>query len=108
MDFMEYITGNALILIPALNLIGMFLKNSGKVSASYIPFILLFLGIGGAIALMGISGQSVIQGVLVTGAAVYGHQLVKQYKMLPSSPADKPAQADTEDTSADAPSDEPK
>ena len=36
------------------------------------------LGIAGALALGGLSADSVIQGILVTGAAVYGNQLVKQ------------------------------
>lgn len=77
---LEYITENALLLIPVLNVIGMIIKNIEKISDKYIPVILLGFGIIGAIAIMGLSPESVIQGVLVTGAAVYGNQIVKQIK----------------------------
>ncbi|NRX54201.1 hypothetical protein DFM81_002625 [Clostridium beijerinckii] len=40
--------------------------------------ILLFLGILGAVGIMGPSVESVIQGILVTGATVYTNQLIKQ------------------------------
>lgn len=78
MDFVQYITQNALILIPILYIVGMFIKNTEKISDKYIPIILLVLGIGGAIGLMGVSANSVVQGVLVTGATVYTNQLIKQ------------------------------
>lgn len=76
----EYITENALLLIPVLNVIGTIIKNTEKIPDKYIPLILLGFGIVGAIAIMGVSPESVIQGVLVTGTAVYGNQLVKQIK----------------------------
>jgi len=41
---------------------------------------LLPLGILGSIGLAGISVDSVIQGILVTGVTVYGNQLIKQVK----------------------------
>ena len=66
MNLMSYIVERALILIPALNVLG--------------PLLLLIFGISGSIALTGLSADSVIQGVLVTGAAVYGNQVVKQLK----------------------------
>lgn len=77
MDFMKFIVEQALILVPALYAIGMILKNSA-VKDKYIPIVLLVLGIAGSIAVMGFNAQSVIQGVLVTGAAVFTNQLVKQ------------------------------
>ncbi len=76
----EYITENALLLIPVLNIIGMVIKNTEKIPDKYIPLILLGFGIVGAVAIMGLSPESVVQGVLVTGAAVYGNQVVKQIK----------------------------
>lgn len=82
MNFMNYIVENALILIPVLNVIGALIKNTPKIKSGYIPLILLVIGIGGAIGLMGWSAQSVVQGVLVTGVSVFGHQLVKQGKSL--------------------------
>jgi hypothetical protein len=77
MDIMKYITENALILVPALYVIGVFLKGS-EVKDKLIPWILLILGLGGSIALNGASVNSVIQGILVTGATVLGNQLYKQ------------------------------
>ena len=76
----EFITENALLLIPVLNIIGAIVKNTEKIPDKYIPFILLFFGILGAIAILGLSIESVVQGVLVTGSAVYGNQVVKQIK----------------------------
>jgi NADH:ubiquinone oxidoreductase subunit F (NADH-binding) len=34
----------------------------------------------GAVAIMGVSPESIIQGVLITGTAVYGNQVYKQLK----------------------------
>lgn len=80
MEFNSYILENALVLIPVLNILGMLIKRTEKIKDKYIPLILLGFGILGAIGLCGISVQSVVQGVLVTGTAVYGNQLVKQLK----------------------------
>lgn len=80
MNLMSYIVERALILIPVLNILGMILKTLEKIPDKFIPLILLAAGILGSIALMGVSADSVIQGVLVTGAAVYGNQVVKQLK----------------------------
>lgn len=80
MEFVEYILDKALILIPVLNIIGMLLKGIEKIPDKYIPLILLAFGVLGAIALTGVSADSVIQGVLVTGVSVYGNQIVKQLK----------------------------
>ncbi|MBO5944371.1 MAG: phage holin family protein [Clostridia bacterium] len=76
----EYIVENALVLIPVLNVIGMIIKNTEKIPDKYIPLILLGFGILGTVAILGLSPHSVVQGVLVTGAAVYGNQVVKQLK----------------------------
>lgn len=76
----EYIVENALVLIPVLNVIGMIIKNTEKIPDKYIPLILLFFGVVGTIAILGLSPHSVVQGVLVTGTAVYGNQIVKQLK----------------------------
>jgi len=76
----EYIAENALLLVPVLNIIGMIIKSVEKIPDKYIPLILLFFGILGAVAVMGLSPESVIQGVLITGTSVYGNQVVKQLK----------------------------
>ena len=80
MEFMEYITENALILIPVLYVIGMFLKVLEFIKDKYIPCILLVIGVAFSIALIGLNVNAVIQGILVAGATVLGNQLIKQYK----------------------------
>ena len=77
---LEYISENALLMIPVLNIIGMIIKSTEKIPDKYIPLILLFFGIVGAVAIMGVSPESIIQGVLITGTAVYGNQVYKQLK----------------------------
>lgn len=78
MDVSQYITQNALILIPVLYIIGMIIKNTDKISDKYIPLILLVFGIAGSMGIIGVNANAVIQGVLVTGATVYTNQLIKQ------------------------------
>ena len=80
MEIISYITENAIILIPVLIIIGQIIKNIEKIPDKWIPIILLPLGIVGAMALGGWTVDSAIQGILVTGAAVYGNQIVKQLK----------------------------
>ena len=78
MEVLGYITENALILIPALLIIGQIIKNIEAIPDKWIPVILLPIGIAGALLCSGPSVDSAIQGILVTGVAVYGDQLVKQ------------------------------
>lgn len=80
MDFLSYITENALILIPVLVVIGQIIKNIQLIDNKWIPLILLPLGVVGAMTLGGWTVDAAIQGVLVTGAAVYSNQVVKQMK----------------------------
>ncbi|WP_252225391.1 MULTISPECIES: phage holin family protein [unclassified Clostridium] len=78
MEFINYITENALILVPVIFIIGIVLKGTEKVSDKYIPIILLPIGITLSILLIGFNIEGLIQGILVTGAAVYTNQLIKQ------------------------------
>lgn len=78
MKVLEYITDKALILIPTLNIIGMIIKRLEKINDKYIPLILLLFGVLGTIGLLGVSVDSVIQGVLVAGTSVFGNQVIKQ------------------------------
>ena len=77
-DLANYIIEEELILIPVLYVIGTMLKNLEKISDKYIPVILLVVGIAFSIALCGLSINSVIQGILITGVTVYTNQLIKQ------------------------------
>lgn len=80
MDFIKYITENALVLIPVLYILGLILKGTKKVSDNYIPILLLPIGIIASISILGLNAQAIIQGILVTGVTVYGDQLIKQSK----------------------------
>ena len=74
----DYILDNALILIPAIYVIGAILKGTELVKDKYIPVILLPIGIVLGMLIVGFTVNGFIQGVLVTGVAVYANQLVKQ------------------------------
>lgn len=78
MEITNYILENALILIPALIILGSIIKNTESINDKYIPLILLVLGVIGACFVLGFNIQGIIQGVLVTGAAVYCNQVYKQ------------------------------
>lgn len=80
MELLTYILEKGLILIPVLNILGAFIKGIEKIPDKYIPLILLVFGVLGAFGLMGFSVDAAVQGVLITGAAVYGNQVVKQFK----------------------------
>lgn len=85
MEILTYITENAIILIPVLVIIGLILKKLQFIPDKFIPLILLPFGIAGAVLLGDMSTMtavvsSVIQGILVCGAAVYGNQIVKQLR----------------------------
>mgnify|MGYP002728963395 CR=1 FL=1 len=85
MDLEELITENKLILVPVLIILGFIIKKIQKIPDKFIPLILLFFGIlfsvltNSTFALQTVV-QSVIQGILVTGAAVLGNQIPKQLK----------------------------
>lgn len=80
MEILNYITENALILVPVLLILGQIVKNIKVIPDKFIPLILLPFGVVGAMALGGWTVQSAIQGILVTGCAVYGNQIYKQLK----------------------------
>jgi hypothetical protein len=76
----EYLYEGTLILIPVLNVICYIIKHTQFIPDKYIPLILLPFGILGSLGIMGFNVAAVLQGVLVTGTAVYSNQLVKQMK----------------------------
>ena len=78
MDLMNFILDNALIFIPVIYILGAMLKGLEYVQDKYIPIILLPIGIALSIFSMGLSVDSLVQGVLVVGAAVYVNQVSKQ------------------------------
>jgi hypothetical protein len=78
MDILKYINENYLILVAALYVLGVFIKNSPKVPDWTIPWILLIISIGFSVWMGGFSAAVVVQGMLVAGAAVLTNQLFKQ------------------------------
>jgi hypothetical protein len=77
-EFIDYIISEALIIIPVLWILGSFLKRTPKVQDWIIPWVLLFVGVVLAIGIIGLTVDAAVQGILVAGAAVLGHQLQKQ------------------------------
>jgi ABC-type multidrug transport system permease subunit len=77
-DLITYLVEQAIILIPALYILGMIVKKIPNIPDWTIPIILLVPGVVGAGFLVGWTAQGIIQGILVTGAAVYGNQVYKQ------------------------------
>lgn len=84
MDFSSYLIEKMLVLVPVLYIIGMFIKSTPKVKDWLIPWILLGLGLAGAVAIGITTGvpivDAVIQGILVTGVTVLTNQLIIQTK----------------------------
>lgn len=78
MDVITYIVEKALILIPALLIIGQIIKGIPSVPNWTIPLALLVIGVPGTMAIVGWTVDGAVQGILVTGAAVYGNQIWKQ------------------------------
>lgn len=79
MDFIiEYIVDQALIVIPVLLILGKIFKETPNFKSWLIPYLLLVLGVCFTTFLLGFSVDAVVQGVLVSGAAVFGNQLFKQ------------------------------
>lgn len=86
MDYTQFIKPELLVLIPVLWLIGTALSGTPKVGNWMIPYILGIVGI--LLSLLYVFSTecicilsvftAVTQGVLIAGASVYGHQLIKQ------------------------------
>ena len=75
---MDYIIEEAYILIPALYVIGVFLKKTPRIADWLIPWILLLLGMIGGFFCSGMQPHGILQGVIVTGVTVFANQLYKQ------------------------------
>lgn len=70
-NIMSYITSEALVLIPVICVLGLIIKQTGFIKDKFIPAILLVFGIGLGIFVVSFDIQGVINGILVTGVAVY-------------------------------------
>lgn len=74
----EYVVEQALIIIPVLLVLGKIIKETPRMKDWTIPYILLIIGVGITVGMLGVNIDAVIQGVLVSGAAVFGNELIKQ------------------------------
>ncbi len=79
MEFINFVVEKAFILIPVLIIIGAILKATPNIPNWSIPYILLGCGILGAVGIIGVSVEAVLQGVLVTGVAVFGYEAFKSF-----------------------------
>ena len=76
----EYLIEEALIVIPVLLILGKIIKDTPRVKDWTIPYVLLFIGVAITFALLGFNVDAFLQGVLVSGAAVFSNQLYKQVR----------------------------
>lgn len=77
-DIIQYISKEALILVPVLSVIGFSIKKVPYINNWVIPIILIVLG-----AILGyfmIGNQGIVQGILCGAASVGFHQVKKQTK----------------------------
>ena len=79
LEFIDYVINNRIILIPVLYILGLFIKRAQFIKDKYIPIVLLVFGITFSL-LLGHDTiiNNIIQGILVTGATVLDHQMMKQ------------------------------
>ena len=76
MDVTEYIRPDALILIPVLYIIGMFLRQTPHIPFWSHSWIKVIFAVIACLLHYGYRIESVIQGILVTGAAVLSRDLL--------------------------------
>jgi prepilin signal peptidase PulO-like enzyme (type II secretory pathway) len=76
--FWGYIAEGVYYLVPALYVVGLFIKKIPKIPDWIIPITLLVLGVVASMAILGWNVDSAIQGVLVAGVTVFVNQAYKQ------------------------------
>lgn len=74
----EFINPELLIVVVACWIIGFTLKRTPIVPDWMIIYVVTIIAVLFAVALLGFTVQSIIQGILCGAVAVYGNQLVKQ------------------------------
>lgn len=74
----QHIDPRMSLVIIALWLLGIFLKNTPSVPDWAIIWILAAVSIGLAVLVLGPSVDAVIQGILTAASAIFGHQIIKQ------------------------------
>lgn len=83
MTITNFIFDDGLVMILVLWIIGYFIKHVGITRTEVIPFLLLAISLAFTPYLLGgYTADHLVQAVLVTGAAVLGHQFVIQGEHL--------------------------
>ena len=77
---LQFAQEGTILLAVCLWLVGVFLKKTPRVPDWLIPWLLLVIGVTGAVALQGPGMANVLQGILAAGLAVFADQLFKQTK----------------------------
>lgn len=76
---MSLIMDNALPIVVALWILGRIIKGTNIIPSKFIPLVLLPVGVLLTVWLLGaFTAENIIQGILVTGAAVYANEVMKQ------------------------------
>lgn len=78
MDLIKFVPEQLLILVPALFMIGFWIKNTNIIEDCYIPFILMAISIIFSIFIMGFTSVAILQGIICTGVAVLVENVAKQ------------------------------
>ncbi|MBZ0323608.1 phage holin family protein [Enterococcus casseliflavus] len=79
MSITQFVIEEGFVVILALWIIGYFIKHAGILRTEWIPFLLLAISLVFTPVLLGdYTADHLVQAVLVTGAAVLGHQFVIQ------------------------------
>ena len=79
MDILNYVVEEGLIMIPVLYIIGEIVKGTEWLTDKWIPLVLLVISVGFTPTLLGAyDANNIVQAVLVAGATVFSHELIKQ------------------------------
>lgn len=78
MDLMQFIPEQLFILIAAIYVLGICLKKIKKIKDNFIPVILILFAIAFSIVLQGLSGESILQGIICWGVSIGINQTGKQ------------------------------
>lgn len=76
----DLIDPRLIIVVAACWSIGVILKKTPKVTDWVIPYLIVLIGIFFSVYMLGVTAESIIQGILCGAFAVFGHQLFKQTK----------------------------
>lgn len=102
MNISQFVIEEGFVMILVLWIIGYFIKHVGITRTELIPFLLLAISLAFTPYLLGgYTAEHIVQAVLVTGAAVLGHQFVIQgdYLIHSDDPPDYgDGQSETENT----------